>query len=119
MTPAKTKRIEAIRASIAAWEKKRDESDPREIHIGVNDCPLCVAYRKFKKKYDGETCGVCPVKKHTGMPFCDDTPFEGAWHALSNWRLYPRDPRAKPRWITAAQAEIDFLKMLEAKELAK
>lgn len=117
MTPAKTKRIEAIRASIAAWEEKRDESSPHKIHLGGSGCPLCVEFRRTND--DEEGCGDCPVRKHTGMSYCIDTPYSRASHALAYWERCYSGSTAQTRWITAAQAEIDFLKMLEAKELAK
>jgi hypothetical protein len=89
----------ALLASIAHWERMRDDPDCGET-LGPGDCPLCGLY------FTGARCEGCPVAVRAGRTGCWGTPYASA---LSLW-LSPRDsrPGSIERWRAAAQAEIVF-----------
>lgn len=98
--------LEALRGSIAKWE--------RVVREGVSgkswkDCPLCVKF------WDGD-CRGCPVKHKTGYDACQGSPFEEYVDAYEEHQ-FGSDMSAsligkEPDVVLAAQAELDFLKSL-------
>lgn len=94
------KTLQALRASIAHWERMRDGTTNEE---PVSDeCALC---QRFKPNcVNLETDELCPVFNATLHRGCHGTPFNDAYDAF-----YWHD---RERWKRAAQREIDFLKSL-------
>lgn len=109
--------IEAIKESIRLWEIKREASDPSEIKLGADNCPLCKLYRTFDDDCV-QSCAGCPVYLKTGEIGCKGTPYSEAAGKKTAWMMTPMTIcgiefyAAKDKWQEAAQAEIDFLKSL-------
>lgn len=62
-----TKRqVELLKGSIEKWVKIKQSVKAAE--KGPYDCTLCDEYHK-------KGCNNCPIEKHTGRTFCDDTPY--------------------------------------------
>lgn len=110
------KTLEALQGSIAKWEsivsgKGKDD--------GGDNCPLCQLFNNDDVDPDSDRiCVGCPVAEKTDSVGCADTPYE-KWAALT-WLNRPRFPRAaqNAEQITAAQAELDFLRSLLPAEAA-
>lgn len=103
MTP---ETLEALKASIAKWERNAVAETADDIVIGPRDCPLCEAFNKPKKR-----CAGCPVAEKAGQPYCDGTPYSSVQFAKFNW--FSRGTiSAKKKAIAAVQAEVAFLKSL-------
>ena len=98
------KTLEALKASIAKWERNAEAKTPGEFRTHANDCPLC---ELFNHKPDN--CNGCPVKDKTGEKFCRRTPYVLADSANHAWRqgFGPQD-----RAHAAARDEVAFLKSL-------
>lgn len=101
--------IDLLNKSIAHWEDMLDHvPDWRGQRKPTSTtCPLCKVY------YDNDNCEGCPVASKTGMPLCNDTPYEEAFFAFK--AVADReddDPQIEdflPEWHRTAQLEIDFL----------
>jgi hypothetical protein len=61
--------IQAIKGSIAKWERILEAHDSREDH-GTLDCPLCVLFFD-----DRGRCNNCPISDFTGEDMCRKTPY--------------------------------------------
>jgi hypothetical protein len=94
--------LEALKASIAKWERNVEADRAEHVLISSEDCPLCMLF------YD-EDCVGCPVMQATGALCCGKTPYATASAALSRWS-HGVGPHEDYR--AAAQAEVDFLKSL-------
>lgn len=97
--------LEALKASIAKWERNAEAKMPDEFLIGGDDCPLCVM---FNNEDDFPGCRGCPVFEKTGRLYCNDTPYRRAVVAYIDWREFGRREGA----LVAAHAEVSFLKSL-------
>lgn len=112
MTP---KALRALKDSIKHWE--RLVKNPYE-PIGPKVCPLCKAYKQLQEV--SQHCVGCPVFKSTGVSYCNSTPYQDAWNA--RYRLVNHlDDRltVQTNWITAATAELEFLKSLLPKPVSR
>lgn len=99
--------LEALKASIAKWERNAVAEKPEDYKTAATDCPLCGIFL-FKPL----SCSGCPVSVETGRAGCDDTPFDDALEAHDDW-MDARDSQAFGEAARkAAQAEVDFLKSL-------
>ena len=90
--------LEALKASIEKWRGHETASDPREVKIGSEYCPLCQIFILGG-------CDGCPVYEHTWKYYCSGTPY-------NNVDIY--DPLDKFR--AAARAEREFLESLLPEE---
>ena len=99
-----TRTLEALRDSIAKWEKIAlgTGADYRD-----SNCPLCQLF----SSPGSLDCGGCPVKLKTGYDQCLDSPFI-EWATLPSIRLKLCRRAETPEEIAAAQAEVDFLRSL-------
>lgn len=100
------KTLTALKASIAHWERMRDDRECGELP-DCQDCPLC---KRFLNRSSEEFpwCLGCPVARNTGRIGCQNTPWQFANATFS--------VGSNRQWRKAAQAEIDFLKSLLPKE---
>jgi len=116
----------ALKASIAAWERKITETGPERINTGRSSCPLCILHLDATIPH----CTNCPIFQKTGRRYCAETPYVEASWALEGWReelrnftLYPATdfPRRtsavevaakREQFHAAAEEEIAFLKSL-------
>ena len=102
------KTLEALKASIAKWERNAEAKTPGEYKIGEEDCPLCVMFKIWPDECEG-----CPVFERTGIKSCRGTPYVQAATARRDWRCgYVTADRAR----AAARDEVAFLKSLLPEE---
>ena len=101
----------AIKESIEHWKEEQAKTDPHQIHIAGENCPLCVAFFSLAREWN-QCCGACPVFLDTGETECDETPYYKARSAWNLWKEDPDDSRLKQQWIDEAQKEIDYLESL-------
>jgi hypothetical protein len=96
--------LEALKGSIEKWRKIVEEDG---VGKGIDDCPLCQMFWGGTK-----SCQGCPVHAVSGDG-CNHTPWED-WVAVSGpWPGIADTPRK----LTAARAELDFLRSLLPKEV--
>ena len=88
--------LEALKASIAKWEKNAVIEDLDDATMGPMDCPLCCLFHS-------NGCVGCPVSSE-GHHQCDGTPYDAASRAWRNDKLED--------FIGATRAEVAFLKSL-------
>jgi hypothetical protein len=102
MMDAKT--LEALKASIAKWERNAEAKTPAEYKIREKDCPLCDLFRR-------NLCDGCPVSDRTEEIFCYGTPYDLAAPAKYDW-IRASSKSAADRAHAAARDEVAFLKSL-------
>ena len=93
------KTLEALKGSIAKWERNSRVRNPENFLLGRTDCPLCNLFWKGG-------CERCPVFER-GHFQCEETPFDEACKGHDFW---DRDNGKSAR--TAAREEVAFLKSL-------
>ena len=101
----------ALRASVAAWENKRQlakKSRFADISLEGADCPLCQSFIR---------CLNCPVLVKTGRGHCNDTPYGEVYDALREVMIDVKadgsaDPKRIARLIESIEAELEFLRSL-------
>lgn len=97
--------LEALKASIAKWERNAVAETPGDYTIGSNSCALCSIY------FDARNCWGCPVVLRSGKPACCGTPYINAVGALYDWKRRENgDDRERAH--AAARDEVAFLKSL-------
>jgi hypothetical protein len=75
------KTLEALKASIAKWERNARVRIPETAGIKSDSCPLCKIYINSTNICDG-----CPVAERVRSPGCTLTPWRSAFDALTAWR---------------------------------
>lgn len=105
--PTEAQTLEALEDSIAHWKRMQQATDmyitgtaERIESPGSLCCSLCALFHARTG-----SCHGCPVREHTGLGGCKDTPHEKAhdvWYNLG-------DAHWVEEWRAAAQNEIDFL----------
>jgi len=107
------KNLEALRASIAHWDRNSRARSPLNISVGANGCALCELHLNRVG-----SCFKCPVVTHGGgSPGCEGTPHSDLrlTNAYVMWR-YPyrvADVAAAGREFRAkARKELAFLKSI-------
>lgn len=103
------KTLEALKASIAKWEKNAEATGPSLYTVGPSGCPLC-------KEFFAGGCQGCPVSEKTGRTACDESPYYKALYASVTWWNAPSSLRRRVVAHNAARAEVDFLKSLLPQE---
>lgn len=96
--------LEALKASIAKWERNAKAETPDEYLTGPGECALCHLFRAYP------SCGGCPVADHTGLHGCARTPYSDAEDYHDEWAS--GDKSAAADALSAARAEVAFLKSL-------
>lgn len=96
--------LEALKASIAKWERNAEAKTPAEFRVSEIDCPLCVLF-----KTGSDECEGCPVFEKTRVRFCRETPYMSAAVARRDWR---DGEGSSDRAHAAARDEVAFLKSL-------
>lgn len=102
------KTLEALKASIAKWERNAEAKTPTEYRIGESDCPLCSLF------IYPDRCEGCPVFDRTGERFCKGTPYIVASSLRTWWSA--GDEGFRRRANAAARDEVAFLKSLLPEE---
>lgn len=101
--------LEALKASIAKWERNAEAEKPDKYLTGVNDCPLCALFY-------AKGCVGCPVRDHTGWALCDGSPYQEAFDA---WERWDDGDGAADEAHALAREEVAFLKSLLPAEEAQ
>lgn len=101
----------ALEQRITKWIGHAKAAHPSEVQIGPKECPLCLLFAFNENQCDG-----CPVKASTELPWCDHTPYKGAydakwawWHRLQTTTAKSLLDEAETNFKQAAQKEVDFL----------
>jgi hypothetical protein len=109
------KTLEALKGSIAHWEKNAQAGHPYGFSVKTEDCPLCDMFINNETR-----CSGCPVMARTGSRLCADSPYDAARWAMHSWREYDGTESDYGGLMEAAhkaaQAEVDFLKSLLPEE---
>lgn len=96
-----SKRIEALKASIAKWKGNSQLKRSGDLNLGARECPLC-------QEYIREGCTGCPVFSYTGKPACEGTPYQGVRMFHSNPDTFP----IRGVFLAAILEEVKFLESL-------
>lgn len=96
------KTLEALKASIAKWERNAKAEYPEEYNTSAFDCPLCQLFLGYR-----DACRGCPVASATGLTHCNMTPYKAATEAALQW---DKDDGEAARDV--ALGEVAFLKSL-------
>jgi hypothetical protein len=104
------KTLEALKASIAKWERNAEAKTPAEYRTQDIDCPLCGLFI-----FPG-SCLNCPVYERTGQQFCRGTPYRSAAAARYDWGAHPHVDKCRDTAHAAARDEVAFLKSLLPEE---
>jgi hypothetical protein len=110
--------LEALKLSIAHWERLANRKRQPNESVSVGDCALCGLFNLHRTMIDPpqmERCNGCPVFAHTGEQFCKGTPFILAEQISEQVDKYD-EPMDTGSFQFAAQDEVDFLKSLLPKE---
>jgi hypothetical protein len=103
--------LEALKASIAKWERNAVAETPEDVRVGGRECPLCVLFNEYLRGANRARCVGCPVADHAGIDGCLNTPYGRAEDAHDDWKI--TDAAAdEANFKHAARAELAFLKSL-------
>ena len=103
--------LKALEDSIKHWEDNvRSARFGMYIPLGASQCPLCKLFNIDREA----ACEGCPVKSHTGKPFCQGTPY-GKVASIKNDSVLGPQPNQK--LIAWCEKELNFLKSLLPKEM--
>jgi hypothetical protein len=94
----------ALEGSVKKWQ---DIVDGVREDEGSDNCSLCSLFVK-------EACIGCPVYEYTGFKYCDGSPYD-EWRDLERDTIYNINGNIDKEAVMAAQAEVNFLKMLKEK----
>lgn len=97
--------LEALKASIAKWERNAEAKRPGAYKTGDEDCPLCNLF------IYGD-CEGCPIFQNVGERYCRKTPYLVASRAWFDWNDNPKIAEFRYRAHAAARDEVAFLKSL-------
>lgn len=106
--------LNALKLSIAHWERLASGKRKRNECVSVDDCHLCRMFNKHNTLTDppqDTRCEGCPIKERTGERFCKNTPFIEAEEISEQVDKYA-EPMDAPEFQDAAQKELEFLKSL-------
>lgn len=94
------KTLEALKASIAKWERNAEVTYLYDAQVYGDTCPLCALF----SKEESSDCHGCPVATKTGKPQCKGSPWVDAIDAKFDYGL--------KAFRAAARKEAEFLKSL-------
>lgn len=97
--------LEALKASIAKWERNAVAARKIQAHVFGDSCPLC---KLFPGSQIGN-CKGCPVFERTLEHGCKGSPWFRAAVARNDW-VWGSGKRST--FHAAAREEVDFLKSL-------
>jgi hypothetical protein len=109
------KTLEALKASIAKWERNAEAGTPSVFKTGPDDCPLCGLFNADETD-DAAVCAGCPVAKKTKGRFCQGSPYDAAFKAWFAWSGFPADRDKRLAAHAAARDEVAFLRSLLLEE---
>lgn len=101
-----SKTLEALRASIAHWDRLASGNRNKGEMIGVNHCSLCSVFYSLTSL----SCDGCPVMQRTGKRFCVDSPYGEAANIIED-----NEGEAGydlPAFKETAMRELEFLRSL-------
>lgn len=109
------KTLEALRESIAHWDRLASGNRKPGEMTGVDHCALCALFWTWDKKVDKPSCVGCPVMARTGKKFCTGSPYEAAMEVIEDLEDngVPDDETLDhPDFKAAAMRELEFLRSL-------
>ena len=92
--------IAALIDSAKHWDENARAVMMSNVRVGSSSCALCHLFLHL-----GGGCGGCPVREHTGSPYCIGTP----WQQAQIEHYESRDERCSREFTVAAKKEADFL----------
>lgn len=99
--------LKALKGSIKKWEGIVAGT---EVDRANHNCPLCQQF------WDDGRCTKCPVRKATGVPVCEDTPYQDWLEAIRESVNYEYDETGHEatddETVMCAVLELEFLKGL-------
>lgn len=106
--------VNALKESIAHWERMRDNPVDCGEAPYADDCPLCRVF--WQVPTISASCCNCPVFSRTRKSGCVGTPYTRAEkvHRGIHYRL--DNPEYMQVWTDSANDEINFLKSLLPQE---
>lgn len=102
--------LEALKASIAKWERNAEAKIPENYLLGTKTCSLCQLFNNWKEQGADLKCDGCPVKD-AGFRYCEGSPYDAAVKAYWDWDD-DHDDAQRTTVRAAAIAEVAFLKSL-------
>lgn len=75
------KTLEALKASIAKWERNAEARSPDAVRFDLADCPLCQVFHPY---FGGPDCAGCPVND-AGHWRCGGSPYDAVDGAINAW----------------------------------
>lgn len=96
--------LEALKQSIAHWERKVENPDKEP--IGPEHCALC---QMFLLGEDIRQCRSCPVSETTGRSSCFGTPYDSV---VSAEFAFENGDISLDEYRVTCRTELDFLKSL-------
>ena len=67
--------LEALKASIAKWERNQTVQTAKEVDLGPSYCPLCKLFNT-PEMTEIDCCYGCPVFEKTKKKCCRGTPYD-------------------------------------------
>lgn len=104
--------LEALKASIAKWERNAVAETPSDVTVRARDCPLCVMFNLYLRGSGSAACAGCPVAAATGLNGCENTPYSAAEILHDIWEDIPKSDEYREKFSVAALNEVAFLKSL-------
>lgn len=107
------KTLEALKESIAKWEKNLLAPEPDDVKTASTECPLCTLF--FWVADVSMVCNGCPIKNATGQRQCAQTPYREATAYKYMWKAARNKNKREAyrlRCMEYVQMEVDFLKSL-------
>ena len=102
--------LQALKDSIAHWERLSTGFRLPLEHIGATQCPLCNIFNQIGQR-DALYCIGCPVYEKTKLQYCINTPYEEASIATRKYNGID-----SIEFKEAAKKELEFLRSLLPKE---
>ena len=98
--------LKALKKSINHWEQVLIKDDLDDIHMGPDQCALCVLFNGFV--IEEYSCLGCLVYNYTHKKYCVNSPYRDASGALNQWK-FSKDKKHKKNWQEKANEELNFL----------
>ena len=101
-----------VEKTIKRWNSLLNATNPEEISLSADNCPLCQEY--FNE--DGpeyKHCLGCPVSEKVGTHSCTNTFYITAQVAHNLWLKYPEDTAARRTFHWAARSVLWLLREIE------
>lgn len=108
----KKKTLKALKKSMKHWLDNAAAEKISDVSIEAKDCALCEMFL-----LPNASCVGCPVEEHTGVWYCERSPFINAAEAYNAWvwawaESSKPASHAKKTFQAAARKQYEFLESL-------